>query len=343
MPIMQLLLLPWAATFEQKNILLSVIDNDRSAYSQQLVKKVSSSGYFKLTNYADSYAQALNSMDRNTSDLILEIPHGFERDMFSEQRTNLMLTVNAVNGQKAGLGASYMGQIIAEFNRELWFSELPQLNMVNMVNIQPYYKYNPDMNYHNFMVPAVLVMLITLIGGMLASLNIVKEKEIGTIEQINVTPIPKATFILGKLIPFWIIGFVILTVGFVIAWLIYGLLPVGSLSTIYTFAFFYLLVFSGAGLLISNYSNTQQQAMFITFFFMIIFFLLGGIFTPISSMPKWAQTVTLLNPVRYFAEVMRAIYLKGSSISELTNQLFTLIGFTIAFNFWAVTSYRKKS
>lgn len=341
LPVIQLLVLPWAATFEQKNISLSIVDNDHSSYSRKMTDKIISSGYFQLTDYSYSYSKALQSVEKNESDLILEIPRNFESDLLREQKTSIMLSVNAVNGQKAGLGSSYLGQIIGDFNRDILKRYIPQMDLVNIINIAPYYKYNTEMNYRNYMVPGILVLLLTLVGGMLSALNIVKEKEIGTIEQINVTPIPKAIFILGKLIPFWIIGFFILTIGLLIAWLVYGLFPSGNIFTIYLFAFFYLLAFSGAGLLISTYSNTQQQAMFLSFFFMIIFFLLSGLFTPINSMPEWAQVVTRFNPVRYFVEVMRLVYMKGSEIKEISTQLFHIIGFAAFFNFWAIINYKK--
>lgn len=339
MPVIQLTLLPWAATFEQRNISLSVVDNDHSSYSQKLIEKITSSGYFQLTDYSTSFDEAMDAVERNKADLILEIPRGFETDFVREQQTDVLLSVNAVNGQKAGLGASYITQIINAFNQEI----KPDGSTANIVQIKPYYKYNTHMKYQNFMVPGILVILVTLIGGMLSSLNIVKEKEVGTIEQINVTPIPKATFILAKLIPFWIIGLTILSVGMFVAFLIYGLIPVGRLSNIYIFAFFYLLTFTGLGLVISNYSNSQQQAMFGAFFFLIIFILLSGLFTPISSMPPFVQKITQLNPLRHFVEVMRMIYMKGSGFMDIVPQLLKIIGFAIVFNVWAVISYRKTS
>ena len=343
LPVLQLLILPWAATFEQKNILLSVVDNDRSAYSTRLIEKITSSGYFRLTDYSDSYEKALLAVEQNKADLILEIPGRFETALIRENQTRLMLSVNAVNGQKAGLGAAYMGQIILDFNKNIVLEKAPVLSMINTINIAPYFKYNVEMNYRNYMVPGILVMLLTLIGGVLSAMNIVKEKEIGTIEQINVTPIPKTIFMLGKLIPFMVIGYIILSIGLFVAWLVYGIFPSGNILTLYLFAFFYLLAFLGAGLLISTYSNTQQQAMFLAFFFLIIFFLLSGLFTPVSSMPQWAQVITRINPVRYFVEVMRLVYLKGSGLRDILPQLCTMIGFAVTLNSLAILSYRKRS
>jgi ABC-2 type transport system permease protein len=343
LPVIQLLILPWAATFEQHNISLGVIDNDRGIYSRQLIDKVISSGYFRLTEYSDSYEQALKSVETDKADLLLEIPANFENNFVRRQQTDIMLSVNAVNGQKAGLGAAYLGQIIIDFNRDIILRQGVQLDLVNLINVSPYFKYNTEMNYRNFMVPGILVLLLTLIGLVLSAMNIVREKEIGTIEQINVTPISKLTFILAKLIPFIIIGLVLLTVGLFISWLVYGIFPAGNILLIYLFAFFYLLAFLGAGLVISNYSNTQQQAMFVAIFFMTIFMLLSGLFTPISSIPDWAQTITIFNPIRYFVEVIRLIFMKGSHLTDILPQLGAIIGFALFFNIWAVMNYKKTS
>lgn len=340
-PVLQLLILPWAATFEQRNISLGVVDNDRSSLSTRLVEQVVSSGFFRLTVFSDSYEQAVRQVEKNEADLILEIPAGFERNLFREQSTGLMLSVNAVNGQKAGLGGAYLGQILAAFNQDIITERGVQLSLVNLIEVQPYYKYNKEMNYRNFMVPGILVMLLTLIGVVVSALNIVKEKEIGTIEQINVTPLSRTVFILGKLIPFMVVGLIILSIGLFVAWLIYGIFPQGSLLTLYLFAFFYLLAALGAGLVISSYSNTQQQAMFVCLFFMIILFLMSGLFTPISSMPRWAQYITYANPVRYFVEVMRLVYMKGSGLSDILGQLYWITGFAFLFNCWAIFSYKK--
>jgi ABC-2 type transport system permease protein len=151
----------------------------------------------------------------------------------------------------------------------------------------------------------------------------------------------KSIFILGKLIPFWIIGFFVLSAGIIVAALIYDLFPAGSLAVIYIYATVYILFVSGLGIVISNYSDTMQQAMFVMFFFLLIIILLSGLFTPVSSMPRWAQIITYFNPLQYFMDVMRSIYLKGSGTNELVQQFLAISGFAVVFNIWAVASYRK--
>lgn len=203
--------------------------------------------------------------------------------------------------------------------------------------------FNPNLNYKLFMVPALMVMLLTLICGFLPALNIVSEKEVGTIEQINVTPVGKFTFILAKLFPYWLIGFVVLTICFILAWLLYGILPVGHFLVIYFFAILFVLSMSGLGLVISNHSATMQQAMFVMWFCMLILILMSGLFTPISSMPEWAQAITIFNPLKYLMQVMRMVYLKGSGFTDMLPQLGALLAFVLFFNVWAVRSYRKRA
>lgn len=344
-PLLQLLLLPWTADYEVRNVKLSVVDNDRGTYARELIAKITSSGYFTLDQYSNSYDKAFKEIEKNRADIILEIPHDFERNLIRDNEVTLFIAANAINGVKAGLGTSYLQSIIRDFNQQIrneWI-QTPRLSPEITIDVRPANWYNPLMNYKYFMVPGILVMLVTIIGSFLTSMNIVKEKEKGTIEQINVTPIKKYHFILGKLIPFWVIGLVILTFGFIISWLLYGIIPVGSLFTIYLFAAVYLVAILGYGLLISTFASSQQQAMLASFFIFMIFVLLAGLFTPIDSMPIWAQWFTRFNPVTYFVEVMRLVVLKGSSLSDIAPLIFKVLIFAVVLNTWAVLSYRKRS
>ena len=212
-----------------------------------------------------------------------------------------------------------------------------------MIHVSSIMWFNPLMNYQIFMVPGILVILVTMVGSFLAALNIVKEKEIGTIEQINVTPIRKYQFILGKLIPFWVLGLIVLSIGLLLSRIFYGIIPIGNISTIYIFAAVYLLGVLGLGLLISTYSQTQQQAMLISFFLIMIFILLGGLYTSIDSMPMWAQLFTKFNPVSYFIDVMRMVVLKGSSLYDIRFHLLATAAFAVVLNAWAIMNYKKRS
>lgn len=339
LPVLQLLILPFAANFEMRNINLSIVDNDHSSLSQKLTDKVLSSGYFHLTDVSESYDEALRSIENNTADVILEIPARFDELTGRGEPAELLIAANAVNGTKGGIGSSYLSAIIQDFSRDQVVSPVSETAIgreIRVLNL-----FNPHLDYKHNMVPAILAFLMTLIGGFLSALNIVSEKEKGTIEQINVTPVPKTIFLLGKLIPFWVIGLLLLTIGAGITWLVYGLLPEGNMGVIYLFAAVYLVAFTGLGLFISSVSSTQQQAMFTAFFFLIIFILMSGLFTPVSSMPEWAQQLTRLNPLRYFVEVMRMVYLKGSTLADLSGHFLIVCLFALFFNALAIFSYRK--
>ena len=346
-PCMIMILMPWAANLEIKNINLNIVDNDHSVLSRRLVDKIGASTYFRTTALPDTYNEGLRSIEIGSADIILEIPRDFEKSWVTGNSPRLLVAVNAVNGTKGGLGGSYLSSIINDYTRELQ-SESPTKAMsagmgLPRIGISTQNLYNPNLNYKLFMVPALMVMLLTMICGFLPALNVVGEKEVGTIEQINVTPVSKLTFILAKLIPYWLIGFIVLTICFFLAWLLYGILPVGPFVTIYLFAVVFLFVVSGFGLVISNHSATLQQAMFVMWFFMLILMLMSGLFTPVHSMPEWAQLIAALNPLKYFVEVMRTIYLRGGGIVELLPQLGALTTFAVFFNLWAVRSYRKSS
>lgn len=345
-PVIQLLILPLAADYEVKGINISIVDHDHSTYSQQLISKVTASGYFQLADYGNSFQGAFKQIEKDKSDLILEIPQGFEKNLARESHEKLFVAVNAINGVKAGLGGAYLAQIISDYNNDIrmeWMQQL-KFNPIPQIEVTSSNWFNPHLNYRFFMVPGILAVLITMIGAYMCALNIVKEKETGTIEQINVTPIKKYQFVLGKLIPFWIIGIFIFSVGlFIVARWVYGIVPVGSLLLLYGYMSLYLVALLGLGLLISTFSDTQQQAMSITFFFIMIFMLMSGLFTSIDSMPTWAYYIARLNPVTYFIEVVRMIVLKGSGFADIKNHFLIMVGFAVFLNGLAIWNYKKTS
>lgn len=345
LPTVMLVIMPWAANQEVKGLKLSVVDNDHSTFSERLIQKTDASEYFTLINVSSSNDEALHSVESGKADLILEIEEDFEKNLVSSGMGKVMISANAVNGVKSGLGSSYLGSVVTDFSADLreesGLNHAP--NRGQKFNMAPYYQFNPHLDYKVFMVPALMVMMLTLLSGFLPALNIVGEKEKGTIEQMNVTPVGKFPFVLSKLMPYWLVGFLVLTYSMLLAWWVYGLVPAGNLLTIYLFASIYILVVSGLGLVISNKSATMQQALFVMFFFLMIFILMSGLFTPVSSMPQWAQYITRLNPLRYFIEVMRMVYLKGSSFTELIPYFRALCIFAVVLNFWAIISYRKSN
>jgi len=344
-PIFQLIILPLAANFEVKSVNIVYVDHDHSSYSQKLINKIGSSGYFHIVGAPSSYLEGLEFIEREDADLILEIPSGFERNLVREGSQKVNIAADAINGTKSNIGNAYLNVVLADFSNDLdiRYKLSPQSASVSpsLITLNSTNWYNPRAEYKYYMVPGILVLLLTLIGGFITALNIVKEKEIGTIEQINVTPIQKWQFILGKLIPFWIVGMIVFTVGLIVMYLIYGIFPQGSFLVLYLFAGVYLTALLGLGLLISTFADTQLQAMFIAYFFMMIFMLMSGFFTSTDSMPNWARIFSEFTPVTHFIKVVRLIVLKGSGLQEVGTELLYLFIFAIVLNSLAIYNYRK--
>ncbi|WP_126246093.1 ABC transporter permease [Chitinophaga rhizosphaerae] len=341
-PVVQLLVLAFAANYEIRNLSIDIVDHDGGNWSQQLKGKLLSSGYFQLYAQTGDNA-AFEDLETNKADLILTIPPHFERDLVRDGEAKVQLLVNAINGSKAGLAAGYAQSIIGDFNRRIrldWLA-LDEDDAPSHFDMSFRYWFNPRLNYKHFMVPGILVVLVTLIGAFLSGMNIVKEKEIGTIEQLNVTPIRKHHFIIGKLLPFWIIALFELAFGLVVGKLVFNLPFEGSIGWVFLFAAVYLVVMLGLGLLISTFTETQQQSMFVTWFFLIICILMSGLFTPIESMPEWAQRITQFNPVAYFVKVMRMVMLKGSGWEDIRMDLGIMVVFAVGLNAVAIWNYRK--
>ena len=346
-PIIQLMILPWAMNLNIKNINLSIVDNDQSSYSQQLITKIGSSGYFRIISADRSYKEALVHIENGSSDLIMELPSGFERNLVREGKQTIGISVDAINGSKASIGGAYLASVISDFNANLAINQIdvPDYKTKPLGFIETTFSnwYNPLAEYKYFFVPGVLVLLLTMIGGFMTALNIVREKEVGTIEQINVTPIKKWEFILGKLIPFWIIGMIVFTIGLLVIWVVYGISSLGSLPLLYVVAGTYMIALLGFGLLVSTFCESQVQAMFVAFFFILIFILMSGLFTAVQSMPPWARIISGLTPVSHFIKIMRMIMLKGSGFSDILIELGYILTFALVLNAWAIWNYRKTS
>ncbi|MDD4209308.1 MAG: ABC transporter permease [Bacteroidales bacterium] len=343
-PFAILSIFPLVTSTEIKNIRLCVIDRDHSPYSMRLIEKIKSSGYFILVNVTTNETKAFELIESNKIDIFLELPQHFESSLIKEKKTQLMISANAVNGMKAGLGTTYLSRVIDDFNNDIRISFLyrEKKTPISTFVITPFYRFNPLMKSIFNMIPAILVMLMAVVCGFLPALNIVSEKENGTIEQLNVTPVNKFMLILSKLIPFWVVGFIALSICIFVAWLFYDFFPVGSLINLYVFSAVFVLAMSGFGLVISNYANSIQQAVFIIFFFVLTFVFLSGLYTPAANMPEWAQILSYISPLKYIIQVIRLIYLKGSGFFDMLPQFIGLSILALFFNTWAVLSYRKR-
>ncbi len=341
-PIMVILVMPWVANMEIKNVKLGILDNDKSSTSRELITKISASSYFNLTHNATSKQDADSCIANNECDIILEFPLGFEREFLKNKDSKLGIYANSINSTKGSLGSGYLASIITDFAMSKGLNPALFNSTESSLNIFSTYRFNPNLDYKIYMIPALMVMVLTLVCGFLPAFNIVGEKEKGNIEQINVTPISKFNFILSKLIPYWVIGLIIVSVCMILAYLVYGLYPQGNIFLLYMFICSYILVVTGMGLVISNYSNTMQQAMFVCYFFVLILILMSGLMTSVKSMPEWAQMLTYCNPLRYLIESLRLLYLKGSGIESLYLNLIILLGFALLLNTWAIVGYKKR-
>ena len=339
-PIVIMCVMPWVMNQEVKNIRVCVVDNDRSTMSQRLVHSIEQSNYFIFSGQKPSYDAALREIEKSRSDIVLVIPPNFSRDLTLSNggggnAPTVLIAANAVNGTKGGIGSSYLSQIVtANVN--------PEIATIQS-KVSTLFLYNKHLNYKVFMIPALLAIVMMLMCGFLPALNIVSEKETGTIEQINVTPVSKWAFILAKLIPYWLIGLFIVTVCLLLAWAVYGITCQGPLWLVYLLAMLLALFFSSSGLLISNYSDTMQQAIFVMWFFVVCLMLLSGLFTPTRSMPDWSYATTYVNPMHYFIDAVRTVFVRGGGFSGIAHQVLALTCFALFMGSWAVVSYKKNS
>ncbi len=346
MPIVQLIVLSFAANNEVTNVDVAVVNQDHSGYAQRLIGKIQASDRFTLVDAPPAMTAADRLMQNGDVDVVLVIPPNFEKNFFKEQQTDVQMMVNAINGQQATVGASYLTQIIQHFNSEIRQDAAPRL-VVQRVSTSPQiqlersYWFNPQLDYKHFMVPGILGELVTILVMLLTAINVVREREIGTIEQINVTPIKKWEFIVGKMVPFLLIGMFLMGVGLLAGKLVFDIEIEGNLGIVFAYCALNITAVLGLGLFISNLADTQQQAIFIAFFFVIVFVLMSGLFTPIESMPRWAQLLTIPNPIAHFVEVMRGVMLKGSTFADVAYHFWVTGVLVVLFNTLAVVSYRK--
>ena len=343
MPLVQMLVLVYAATMELKKVDITVVDLDLSETSTRLTSKFEASTFFHLTRAQLSPAETDQVLLKGKTDLVVTFPQGFERDLKRNDQASLQILVDAINGSAAELSNAYLQTVIASFNQKIRSEMLglPKFTPPEQVSVIPSYWYNPELNFKYYMAPGILVILVTIIGLFLSSLNLVREKEMGTIEQLNVTPIKKYHFIIGKMLPFLVIALMDLTFGLIVAKVVFGLPFRGNILTLYTFTSLYLFLVMSLGLFVSAISDTQQQVLFVSFFFLIVFIIMSGLFTPVESMPAWAQKLDMINPVYYLIRIIRNVVLKGSGLLDMSRELIYLSVYGLIMFSLAVWRYRK--
>jgi ABC-2 type transport system permease protein len=342
-PIVQMLILVPAITFELKNVDIVIIDKDMTHESRGLISKLEGSTFFRIAGTTFSEKEANNLMHHNKCDLILQIPDEFGENIGKGKPAKIQANIDAINSASGQLSWAYINGVLRDYNSELTTDNLnfSSISQFPRIEISNRYWYNEELNYKYYMLPGILVILVTAIGFLLAGLNMVREKEVGTIEQINVTPVRKHQFIIAKMVPFLIIGLIDLALGLSIGKVAFNIPFEGSILLMFFGASIFLIAVLGLALFISTFSGSQQQYMFVAFFCMIIFILMSGIFTPYESMPEWAQDFNLINPVAYLMRINRMVMLKGSSIHDISRELISLSVIAVCFSSLAVRRYRK--
>ncbi len=332
-PIVIMCVMPWVMNQEVKNIRVDVVDNDRSTLSQQLLHGIEASNYFIFCGQKPTYQAALKDIETSRADILIVIPQDYSRDLTNGLQPQILIAANAVNGTKGSIGSAYLTQIVTAHVQPSAAAIQSHVSTLSL--------YNKHLNYKVFMIPALFAILMMMMTGFLPALNIVGEKEKGTIEQINVTPVSKWAFILAKLIPYWLIALFLITVCLLLSWLIYGITCQGPLLLIYLLAMLLALFFSSLGLIISNYSDTMQQAIFVMWFFVVCMLLLSGLFTPTRSMPQLAYLTTYINPMHYFIDAIRTVFVRGGGFASIAHQVVALLAISSLMGLWAVQSYKK--
>ena len=356
LPIVQLLVLSNAATFEILNTPVYIVDFDHTSASRGLVSRFRASGHFRIVGQSGSPDLANEALLRGDVTMAMTIPADFEAALVRTGSATVQLNVNAEKGSAAGIVQSYASRIFAAYSAELAaeirpnprsvamsVAAAPPLRGVPRIAVDFRGWYNPTLNYQHYMVPGILVALVTIIGTLLTAQNIAREKELGTIEQLNVTPISGGQFITAKLLPFWALALLDLAIGLAVGRFVFGMPVRGSLLLLFGAAGIYLVVALTIGLWISTLVETQQQAMFVTFFIVNVYLLMSGLFTPIDSMAPWVQTVSLINPVRHFVTIARAVLIKGAGVAEIARPLLILTAYAVVMLTLAVRQYSKRA
>lgn len=342
-PIIQLLLITSAATFDVKDADVHLVDMDHSPASRRVSEKLAASDQFTIAERSTSPDAANRSLHARRVDLIVHVPSGFERDLLRGTSPDVRLVVNGA-AAFAGVVQSYASQILqgvaASYGAELQ-PTVKTAPRPARVEVQSRLWYNPALAYDDYMAPAILTILVTIIGTLLTAQNIAREKEIGTIEQLNVTPLTRGQFIAGKLLPFWALGLLEFAGGLVVAKLVYDIPLEGSVPFLFLVTAIYLVVALGIGLWISTAVETQQQAMFVTYFVLVLYLFMSGLFTPVSSMPTWAEWVAELSPLKHFIDVVRQVLMKGAGPLDVWGPVVILIGYSGLILTVSVRQYTK--
>jgi ABC-2 type transport system permease protein len=318
MPLVQLFLLGYAVTTDVRNLRLAVWDEDRSSLSRQTIAALQASGYFNIALQARSRSAAENAVQRGDADLAVLIPRRFSADLENGRSPAVQILVDGQNSNTSAIGLGYASRIMQEISKEILLAKIAiRAGGVHLLEARTRVFYNPNLESYYYMIPGIITVLVTVTTMLLTGMGLVREKEIGTFEQLIVTPIRPFQLLIGKLLPFAVIGFIELSVALLVGTLWFGIPFEGNPGLILLATVFFLLNTLGIGLFISTVTSTQQQALFVAWFMMVFCMLMSGFFYPIENMPGWAQDITLINPLRYYLSILREVFLKGSHLRDL--------------------------
>lgn len=339
-PIVIMLIVPLVSNMEVRGVRVAVVDEDGSQMSHVIVSHIEACSSLSIVLMGQSYREALSSLEQGRVDVIVSLPPDMERLLMNGLLPKIRIDANSVNSTKSAIGTQYVVAAITSGIAEMGVIAMAS-DMARITSVR--YFYNETLDYRHYMIPAFIIIIVLLVCCFIPALNLVSEKEKGTIEQINVTPVTRMEFTLSKLIPYWLIGIVVLTEAILTVGVVYGLWPTGSVGAIYLAAMLFAFAMSGFAIAVANISDTMQQCIFVLFFFIMLFMLMSGLLTPLSSMPQWAQWLTVMFPPRWFVQIMRAVYLRGTTIVELSSAYWALTALAMSFGVLAAVSYRKQS
>lgn len=345
MPIIQLLVFGYAVTTDVKHISTAVYDLDNSVSSRELISRFERSGYFDIDFYISSSGQVQYLLDRGKVELVVQINSGFDEALKTGRTASLQFILDGTDSNTAGIILEYSARIVNNFSQQIIINRLVRISGLKYnaggVDLQTRAWFNESLESRNFYVPGVIAIIVMLITLMLTSMAVVREKEIGTMEQIIVSPITPREFILGKTVPFALIGFADVVLVTLVGVLWFKVPIRGSIVLLFFSTALYLMTTLGIGLLISTVSRTQQQAMMSTFFFYFPAVLLSGFMFPVANMPPLIQLLTYVNPLRYFLVIIRGIFLKGVGIEILWRQMFALAIMGVVSLWFASKRFKK--
>lgn len=346
-PVIQLIFLGYAVNMDIEHVTAVVFDQDHSQTSREYINKFSSSNYFEIVDYVDNYDDIQSHLENGSATLGIVIPNEFEKNICRNRTTPLQVIFDGSDGNKASISAGYVMSITNKFARNILMDYRnktgQKISPVGSIDAEVRAWYNPELKTRVFMVPAIVGLLLSVITLILTSLAIVKEKEIGTLEQIIVSPIKPIQLILGKLIPFAILGFIVVGIILTAMTFIFGIYTRGSFTFLFFSAFLYTLSTLGFGILVSTLSRTQQQAMMLAIFVVLMpMIFLSGFAFPIENMPQFIQWLTYVVPLRYFMTIIRGVILKGVGFSELWLELLALFSMGMAVLTFSVLLFRKR-